>query len=312
MDRLMNGFALAFRSLVSAAVSVRVWALCWVLVTVPALLQVWPLWGELKNALDHQPAATLTLNEHLDLDFARQHPELRMDLTGAGLMVMLVWTFLAGGILCRVGAGRFPAAGFFSDCGRCLPRNLRATFVGLLLLLLLNWGVDSLDAWLKGDVLADTDPGSFSSVAQARILTLESGLAALRWAYGVLFVVVVFAGKMARANLCVQGRRSALLAWLRAFLRMLRHPLRTLSVMLVLGAVWVGAGLVLGFAIDRADVNGHSWLLLVLSQVLAVVLQIVLIASLLAARDLMGALPVVAVTEADTAEVLQLAPVPEP
>jgi hypothetical protein len=317
MDGLMSGIRLALRSLGTALASVRLWLLAWLLVSVPALLQVWPLWAELKQAFDHypnpHPGITLTLNEHLDPDFARQHPGLRMEFTGASLVVMLVWTFLAGGILCRVGLGRFTASQFLADCGRCLPRNLRAMFVGLVLLLLLCWGVDYFDAWLKGDVLADTDPGTSAAVGvESRFLTLESGLAALQWVYGALFLLVLFAGKMARASLCLQNRHSALLAWLRAFLRMLRHPFRTVTALLTIGLVWIGTGFLLRIAMDYVDANGHSWQLLVLSQAFAVMLQLITIATLLVARDLM--VPAAAVVETGPLpddEVLQLTPVAE-
>lgn len=288
----MSGLRIAFRSFGHALGSVRVWSLCWLLVTVPAVVLLWPTWVALKKAYDHQPGATVALNQHLDADFARVHADLQIHSAGAGLFMLLAWAFLSGGILCRVGGGRMQASAFFADCGHHLLRNVRALVVGLVLLLLLNWGVDSLDSWLKGEVLADADPGAFAPLGSLRILTLESGLGALDWLYGFLFLALLFAGKLARASLCLQGRRSALLAWLRALLRMLLHPFRTLMVMLGIGAVWLGAAFLLGVAMRWADAEGQTWVLLVLAQVLVVILQLVSIASLLAARELMGALPV--------------------
>lgn len=279
----------ALGSLLFALRQVRLWLPAWFLVTVVAFLLVRPLWLGLVAAYDHHPAATVALNQHLDADLARRQPELAVRSAGAVLFVLLLWTFLGGGILCRSGTGRPHAtADFLADCARTLPRNLRAVGVGLVLALLMGWAVDALDGWLREDLLADVDPGAAMVGVRLRPLTVEAGLEALRWVWGFLFLLLVFASKVARAHLCVSGRRSAALAWATALSSMARHPLRSVLVVGTLSAVWAGVAFLLGPLLAWADDAGHTVLFFGLGQVLVVLLQVELIAAFVAARAFAG------------------------
>jgi hypothetical protein len=285
----MGSIRLALGSLLTALRQVRVWLPAWLLVTLVACLLVRPVWIELVAAYDHQPAATVAMNQHLDADFARERPALAVRSAGAVLFMLVLWTFLGGGILCRVGTGRrWATADFLADCARTLPRNLRALGIGLVLALLLGWGVDSLDGWLRRERLADSDPGAFLMGLRFRLLTLEAGLEMLRWVWGFLFLLLLFASKVARSHLCVSGRRSAALAWLSALASMARHPLRSILVVGALTLVWSGAAFAIGPLLAWADGSGHTLLLLAIGQLLVVLLQVELIAAFLAARAFAG------------------------
>ncbi len=290
----MQGIRIAFASLLAAASAVRLWLLGWLLVTVPAFLLAWPLWVAWKGAYDHHPGATLGLNQHLDADFARQHPELTLASAGAALFVLLGWTWLGGGILALAGSGRpWRLAEVLAEGGRLLPRHLRALGLGLVLALGLAYGVAFLDTWLRTDALADTDPGATLGLLglRFRLFSLEAGLEGLRWLYGLLFLGLLFASKLARAFLIAPEQRSATAAWGRAALRMLRHPIRTAQIVLLLTAAWLGAGFALAPLLAWADQKGHTWALLGLAQLLVVLLQILLVAGFLAARALASAPP---------------------
>ncbi|HLQ37579.1 MAG TPA: hypothetical protein VK348_07250 [Planctomycetota bacterium] len=287
----MIAIRIAVGSLWSAARQLRTIGLAWLLVTLPALFLVLPVYGELRAVFDHHPGATWALDQYLDPDFARGHPAAVVRGSGALLLVLLGWAFLGGGILVADGTGgRIRTAEFFAACGRHLLANLRALGCGLVVCLLLCWGIGVLDGWLRNEVLADADPGMAWQPfgLQSRWLTVESGLVALRWGYGFLFLLLLFASKLARVYLCVGGRHSAVLAWLRALLRLLRHPLRAMLVVAVLSAV----PLLLQFAVAEllamAPVGDDLWWLLLGSQLHVVVLQIVLIANFHAARRCAG------------------------
>jgi hypothetical protein len=287
----MTAFRIAFGSLGRALPQVRSWLCAWLLVTLPAAFLVLPVLRALRATYDHDPAATFELNQHLDLDFVRLHPDLAIAGGGAVLLVLLGWTFLGGGILAAAAASERPRFGeFLASCARLLPRNLRAIFVGLLLALLLGWGVGFLDDWLRNKALADVDPGAMWTPfgLHWRCFTVEFGLVAMHWVYGYLFLLLLFASKIARAHLCEDTTGSAVLAWLRAIGRMLRHPLRAALVVALLTTAYLLLQLVLGAVLAIGSKGADLWWMVPISQVGVVCAQIVLVAFFLAAHDFAG------------------------
>lgn len=282
----MTAFRQIGAALATATLQVRTWLLGWLLVTLPAVFLVWPLLRTLQQDFDHHPGATPTLGESLDLDFARQHPELALQGGGAVLLVLLGWTFLGGGILATV--GRRPGVGlseFLAAGGRALWPGLRVLGIGLLLAVLLSWGIAGVEHWLQVS-LADVDPGA--ALTSSRFTTVAFGLELLHWLYGLGFLLLLFAAKVARAHLGVAGRSSALRAWLRAAASMLRHPLRALLMVLSLAALWLLSGWLFGILVAYGEASGRLWLMLLAAQLHVVVLQILLVANFLAARSLAG------------------------
>jgi hypothetical protein len=283
----MHSFLATLGAIVRAAVQVRVWLLGWLVVTVPAVLLTWPLLEGLHQALDHQPAATFGLGQSLDADLARLHPDLVIRSIGAPLLALLGWTFLGGGVLTMLGGpGRVTLAGFLAACGRTLPRNLRALAIGLLLALLLDWGVGVFDTWLRREALRDINPAAplVFFLPSWPLLSVGAGLEALRWLYGFLFLLLLYASKVARAHLCCRDRTSAVLAWCAAAGTLLRRPLHTLTVIAVLTAAWAlpqfAVGELLALGDDEADL---PWMTLI-GQALVAWLQILLVAAFFVAR----------------------------
>lgn len=283
----MTAFRMFGSSFLAAGREWRVWLLGYLLVTLTALFLVLPLLQALQAALDHHPGASLSLGESLDLDFARRRPDLALQGGGALLLVLLGWTCLGGGLLATAAERPRPSfVEFLAACGRTFWPSLRVLAVGLLLALLLAFGVASLDAWLRLDVLADADPGAGIAPfgLQWRIFTLAFGLELLRWCYGLCFLLLLFAAKVARAHLAAGRRRSAWLAFVAAAGNLLRHPLRSLLLLLQLLAAWIAAGWLLGMAVDQAEAGGRLWWMLAASQLHVILLQILLATAFLMAR----------------------------
>lgn len=284
----MDSLRIVLSCLATAARHPRVWLTAWLVVTLPALLLVFPVFMELRDNLDQHPGATFALNQHLDLDFARAHPEATVRAGGAVLFMILAWTFLGGGILATVGVGRrFRFSEMLAEGGRLFARNLRAVIGLLVLALLLFWGVDAFDGWLRTGLLRDSSNEPLSILGwSSPVLTPRMGLEVLQWGYGLLFLILLFASKLARARLCLYDRRSAILAWSRAVGTMVRRPVRTFMVVallaLVLWAVPAAIGLAMGWF-------GEDLLpMLVLGQAGVVWYQIVLIAFFLSARRMVA------------------------
>jgi hypothetical protein len=169
-------------------------------------------------------------------------------------VVTVAWLFgalAAGGFLgIAASGGPAKASRFFHEGGRWFPRMLRVGLCFGVLYLLLGRVVFEL--W--GLSVADAEKASPSEASNWRAARLREGT------FVLLFLWLRVVGDLARADLVVFARRSALLAFLRAFGRTLRHPLRTLLPALLLGAPAFALLLGLGTAMNALGA-GPDWTL---------------------------------------------------
>ena len=235
-------------SLWTAVRAVRVWLLAWTVVTVAAVLVVWPAWRVLDQELSHHPGAGYHLDQALDVDLWRTRPELALSIGGALLFVLLAGIYLAGGVLATVGRGdrRFRFAQFLGEGGYLFLRNVRVIAIGLVLALALGWGFAQLDAWLLEGVLYASEPGAIAVRLGVADLRWIHVLEAISWTKGFCVVGLLFASKVAMARLADGPRRSAFLAWGTAFGRLLRRPLRALGIVVCWTAIWAGGSQLIG------------------------------------------------------------------
>lgn len=288
----MRTLGTVLQSIVTAFRYPRVWILAWLLVTVPALLVLFPIYEVMSSELSQHPGVGFLLDQSLDSDLVRNHPELRISLIGAGLFVLLAWVFLAGGVLSTVGrVDRFSFTIFLSDGARLFLRNLRVLCIGLIPVALLFWGTDALREWLAEGPLRDTDPGSTFLPLWLFDIRWVHVLESLLYFSGFVFMLVLFLSKVAMAHLAVGDRRSALLAWLVAIGRFLRHPLRASLLVFWLSMAFLLLPSLIGLTTAWAlEVGQNLWLGLLLGQCGVISSQLVLLAFLLSARRfLLGA-----------------------
>ena len=285
----MTGIRIALGALAAAFLQPRILLLAWAWVTALALWLVWPAWQVIDAELASHPGSAFLLDPVLDADFARRHPGTVLALGGASVLMLVFWAFLGGGVLATVGLGRrLRFTELLSEGGAFLLRSLRVLGLGLLLAVLLGWGLGTLDRLVTGHAWRDADPGVITVFGwePAHWFTRSLVVEALRWLWGFAFLVLVFAGKVALARLVVDGRRSAFLAWAFALGTLLRRPLRAALVVGTLVAVWVAGSFVLGFATARLLEPERNLVAgLALTQAQVVLGQAVLIAFLLAARS---------------------------
>ncbi len=273
-----------FSAITTALLSPRVVLFVWLLILVPALVVVLPRFEEYDAALSQHPGAGFLLDQALDADFARQHGTL--PLLGATLFVLLASVFLAGGVLSIVGvrSTRGTLSEFLGESGRLFLRNLRVLGVGIMAALLLGWGIDAARYWL-GELAYGVDPGSpfvfdWLPVRWAHLAWVGS-LAA-----GFAFLCLVFASKVAMARLALHNRRSAILAWGIAIGKSVRQPLRVALTVGLLTAAWTaGAHLLGGLTARFLEVEQNLWLGLLFGQLSMLWGAVILVATLLAARQ---------------------------
>lgn len=276
----------------------RVFLTAWAVVTVVAAWLVYAVLFELDEALGSHPGASYHLDQALDADLARLAGATEVPLAGGAVLVMLFFAFLAGGILTGVGTGRrFTYTGFLADCARLFLRNLRVLVLGVAVSALLFWGVGHLDRLIRADWVYDWDTGPISLFGwKTRWLSLEMGLEALSWLWGLLFLGVVFVSKMAMARLAAHDRRSALMAWLRSAGTVLRHPLRFTCVIALWALLWVtvlyGVGWLTRFFLEEQRDLASG---LLFGELGVLWTQVLLVAAFVAARQL--AVPAAATTD---------------
>jgi hypothetical protein len=281
----------------------RLLLLAWLLVTVPALLAVAPAYAAMDRALSHHPGAGYYWNEDLDADLLRLAPGFSVQLTGALLFVLVAWVALSGGVLATAGTGtRFRLRSLLHASATTALRSLRVLLLALPLFLLLGWGLDAFDAWLH-DRLADRDPGPFLPFRALAWFGWPFVVEAVAWARGFLFLLLLFLAKLALARLVSGGRESALLAWLRSFGSLLRHPLRIPLTVAGLCLVWALGQHLLGLGTAYfLDGRQQLWLGLAFGQAGVLWTQAALVAFLLAARAFVPTAPVVVELPADEPE----------
>ena len=267
----------ALRALGIALVHPRAWLTSWLVITVAAVVVVWPAFVAGRTRLAVHPGSTFRYEPYLDADFGRLVPEATLQLGGAFVFALCFGAFLAGAVLTTVrGPVRFTFGTFLAAGARCLPRCLRALLLLLIPLLLLGWGISALDHELSARG-QDLEPGRLIPFA----------LWVRDCVYGGLFLLLVFIGKLALADLCAGDRRCALLAWLRAAAFACRHPMRVAAPAGVLAVLWLAGTHAAGHGVAHfLEVREDLLLGLVFGQAGIVWSQIVLVAALVCARDL--------------------------
>lgn len=266
----------------------RILLTAWVLVTVPALVAVYPVYLEMDEALSPHPAAGLTLDLALDADFGRLHGPA-VPLTGGSVFVLLSFVFLAGGVLVAAGSGRkLRYSEFLAESARLFMRNLRVVLVGVLICMVLFWAVGWLDRLIRDEWVYGWDPGAVSLFGwRTRFLSLEFALEALSWFWGFLFLCVVFVSKMAMARLAALDRRCATRAWFDALRTAIRSPIRTGVFVALWALVWMGVTYLFGeVTVYLLEVRGHLGWGLLAGQVCILWTLVVVLAAFVAAQRL--------------------------
>lgn len=177
-----------------------------------------------------------------------------------GLSVTLFWVVLVAWLFGAFAAGGFlgtaadehqsaSAGRFVSLGGRYLGRMLR---VGLVFLVL---------AWVAGRLVLDLWAGAVLD-AEAEAPTAAAAFWGARLREGVFVLVFLWlrvAADVARADLVVYARRSAVAAFLRGAWRTVRHPVRTLGLALTIGAPAFLALVLLGVLLRVPEAAGSTW-----------------------------------------------------
>ncbi len=266
----------------------RVWLTLWLVVTATALIAVYPAGLAIDAALARQPAASFHLDQALDADFERLQADAAAPAWGGALFVALIAAWLGGGVLASVGRGRLRYGEWLAGGARLLPRNLRALLLGALAAVLLTWGCERLAHLVREVWLYECDPGE--SLFGSRLLSIEMALEALDYSFGLLFLGLAFAAKITMARLALLDRRSALLAWLWTCGFLLRHPLRSGGVAAAFAVLWLGLSHAFGEVTVRLlEVQRSVWLGLLCGQVGIATAQVLVVAALVAARELVAA-----------------------
>ncbi len=283
----MHSLAIVLSSLGRALRYPRVWLFAWLLVTIPALITVYSIYLALDAEMAQSPGASFLLDQSLDEDFFRQNPGLGSTLLGGSLFMIIAWAFLSGAVLKTMRRDLiFSFTAFLAAGGKLFFRNLRVLIIGLLPAALIFWGTDAFRSWLVEGPLRDADPGATA---------LPLWLFDIRWAHvlegilyveGLLFILLLFMSKVAMAQLATADKRSALLAWGLALGKTLRHPLRAGLMVLALSFAFLALPSLLGEGTAWAlEVQQNLPLGLLFGQLAVITAQIVLLASLLSARQ---------------------------
>jgi hypothetical protein len=145
-------------------------------------------------------------------------------------VLLLAWLFgavAAGGFLTlAVEPGSHGAGRFFAEGGRCFFRMLRVGLVFAVAFLLVGRIVH--EGWAAA--VADAEAEAASSATGWWGQRVREGVLV------ALFLVLRVAADLARADLVVGRRRSALLAFAKRLGSVVRHPVRTLALAAFMGA----------------------------------------------------------------------------
>ncbi|MCC6672555.1 MAG: hypothetical protein IT458_15935 [Planctomycetes bacterium] len=276
----MQALRILGASLASAMAHPRVLLTGYAVVTLPALAVVAPAYHAWRERLDHHPAAGLHVDQLLDTDLLRHEPATVLRLAPALIVVLVLGAYLSGGAVRTVATGApFRYESFLVEGARMFLRSLRLLAVGLVAALLLGWGMRALDAWLVGGWLHAREPGTWLALVPE----------ALGLLHAVLFLTLVFTAKGALAHLAATERRSALAAFAVASGRLLRHPLQAGTLILGLALLWLLGSHGFGAAtVYLLDVRGQVLPAFATGQLGILWTQVVILASLLAARRLVA------------------------
>ncbi len=288
----MFAFLCPLHAIGTALRSPLVLILAWLLVTLPSLFLVYPVFEEIHQVYGKAPGASLFLDLAFDSDFVRGRPDLVLRLSGAMVLVWLGHVFIGGGVLSFT--GRKDASidiGFFAACGRLFGRNLRAVLWLIVPLVLLGWGYDVVRHMLEERLFAGEDSGARVFSWGGQFTTVASLLELVKWVFGALVVILLFVSKMVRARMALHNSSSAFKAWWATGFSALRHPLRTLIIPGILTVLWIVGmhlcGMLVVRGLEGSGELGTSQLVwgLALGQLGVLWTQVVLVAFFVAARQ---------------------------
>ncbi len=272
-------------SLWAAVRSPRVVLLLWVTLTAIA---IWPA----------ARAADAAANDHVRWSSPTVLPadgdhlaSLRVDLTASLLLALVLGVLFAGGILACVGTGdRRPFREFLAEGAHSFLANGRVVAVFAFLALLLGWGLDAADQWLRVTLLAQKEPGDVALGLPVFDLRWLHVLAMWDFLRGGLFVALVFTSKVAMAWLLANRRRSAVVAASAAMWCCLRQPLRFVILVGAWLVLWLGISFASGeLTVRLLEVRGDVWLGALASQLGVAGSIVVWIGFTASARSLVGA-----------------------
>ncbi|MCB9888377.1 MAG: hypothetical protein H6836_02285 [Planctomycetes bacterium] len=280
----MAAIPILFASFFSALFSPRVWLTLWLALLAASLVESWPYLDLLDRLLSHHPGASFLLDQTLDEDFARLHADQVPRLSASSLLSLLLITFFGGGIQRSVGTEAMVGyTEFLGDCARYFTRNLRALLLFAPALVAFSLGNGALLDWLHDDVLRNAAPWRGEPAPQW--LNLELASAAIGAGLASLFYLLVFTYKVARASLVLQDRHSALFAWLNAFARVARSPLRAGLLVGSFLALQIAGQWGLGMVTARLlEVQQDLWSGFAVGQVSMMWQAVLVVAQLVAAR----------------------------
>lgn len=182
-----------------------------------------------------------------------------LTIMGVGAVYLLLWTFLAGGIIDRYARNRpVRAAAFFSACGVYFFRFLRLAVLaaaGYLVLfgLLHRWLFDGLYPWLIRDWTVERD---------AFFLRL-----ALYAVFGAALLALNLWFDYAKVRAVVEDRRSMIGALVAACRFIRRQPAQTAGLYLANAALFLlVVALYAAFASNAGRAGWHMWAALAVSQ----------------------------------------------
>ncbi len=268
----------------------RAWLTFWFVLSLVALLVLLTSNSAADAHLSHHPGQTFLLNQSLDTDLARLHPESIPQLGGAMLFSLLVGLFLAGGVMTCVGTGRrLGYSGFLAESARFFVRNLRILFFGLLAIALAFSPLLLLQHWLETEYWRNSDvvlsPSFLPWLFNLRVLVEVLG--ALQ---AFLFLIMLFLTKVAMASLNLRQGKSALLACSVALFKMLRYPMQICLLVLLWTFLHLGVSAAIGEALVRVlEVNQNTSGGLLLSQLAYMWTAISVLALFVVARQFVTA-----------------------
>jgi hypothetical protein len=184
----------------------------------PSIVGILPVLGNLERILD---------GEVLAVD---------RTVLSAGIFFLLAWAFLGGGIILRFSQAKGAPARreFFGACGVYFLRFVRLLVISLLIYwAVFRWVSRPLHSWvdrLTRDVTVELTAMMYTLAAYAIV--------------GLLLAIGSLILDYAKIAMVVEGRGSALLAFIRGLRFFLAHPVQTLSLyamILLAGVLLIGA-----------------------------------------------------------------------
>jgi hypothetical protein len=184
----------------------------------PSIVGVLPVLGNLERIVDGEVFA------------------VDRTVLAAGIFFLLAWAFLGGGIILRFSQAKEATTRreFFGSCGVYFFRFVRLLVVSLLIYwAVFRWVSAPVHSWvdrLTRDLTVELTAMMYTLAAYAVV--------------GLLLMISSLSLDYAKIAMVVEGRSSALLAFIRGLRFFLAHPVQTLSLyalILLAGVLLVGA-----------------------------------------------------------------------